>query len=268
MALALGAALFSLTRTSREQVTYRDRACSSWWSCAGWAWCSSVLRRFSSPGLMGPVDAFFNSMAGFTTTGAATVTPEELSPALLLWRSLSQWIGGIGIIVLFVAIAPLAGFGATQLYTAEAATPVQERVTPRIRDTVKVLAFVYGGLTLGGVVVLHLAGMGTFDAVNYALSTVSTGGFSTDSELRGSLRLLGHRAGDHGGDGAGRHELRHLLHGGQARTGARRRQRRARHLPRGDPREHHLDNRRSLRLRLPATRWPWPSAKPSSRARA
>ena len=86
--------------------------------------------------------------------------------------------------------------------------------------------------------------------------------------LRGSLRLLGRRAGDHGGDGAGRHELRHLLHGGQARTGARRRQRRARHLPRGDPREHHVDNRRSSRLRLPAARWPWPSAKPSSRAQA
>src|SRR5918993_4940349 len=129
-----------------------------------------------------PAAAIFNSMAGFTTTGAATVTPEELTPALLLWRSLSQWIGGIGIIVLFVAIAPLAGFGSTQLYTAEAATPVQERITPRIRDTVKVLAFVYGGLTLGGVVVLHLAGMATFEAVNYALSTVSTGGFSTDSD--------------------------------------------------------------------------------------
>src|SRR5215217_9499920 len=104
---------------------------------------------FMLSGLMGPVDAFFNSMAGFTTTGAATVTPEVLPPALLLWRSLSQWIGGIGIIVLFVAIAPQAGFGATQLYTAEAATPLQERITPRIRDTVKVLALVYGGLTLG-----------------------------------------------------------------------------------------------------------------------
>ena len=136
---------------------------------------------FLLSGLMGPVDAFFNSMAGFTTTGAATVTPEVLSPALLLWRSLSQWIGGIGIIVLFVAIAPQAGFGATQLYTAEAATPLQERIAPRIRDTVKVLAFVYGGLTVGGVIVLHLAGMGTFDAVNYAFSTVSTGGFATDS---------------------------------------------------------------------------------------
>src|SRR5215204_4451177 len=120
-------------------------------------------------------------MAGFTTTGAATVTPEEVPPALLLWRSLSQWIGGIGIMVLLLAIARRAGFGATQLYTAVASTPVQELITPRIRDTVKALAFVYGGLTLGGVVVLHLVGMGTFDAVNYAFSTVSTGGFSTDS---------------------------------------------------------------------------------------
>ena len=94
---------------------------------------------------------------------------------------------GIGIIVLFVAIASLAGFGATQLYTAEAATLVQERITPRIRETVKVLALVYGGLTLGGVVVLHLAGMGTFDALNYALTTVSTGGYSTHSDSVGAF---------------------------------------------------------------------------------
>jgi trk system potassium uptake protein TrkH len=148
-------------------------------------WLAVVLvgtAPFMLSGLMGPVDSFFNSMAGFTTTGAATLTPEHLPSALILWRSLSQWIGGIGIIVLFVAIAPQAGFGATQMYTAEAATPLQERIAPRIRDTVKVLALVYGGLTLGGVIVLHLAGMGTFDAFNYAFSTVSTGGFATDAD--------------------------------------------------------------------------------------
>ena len=179
--LALGTVLYLSTRgrprgyVSRQSLFLMVVVC----------WMGVVLvgsLPFVLSGFMGPVDAIFNSTAGFTTTGAATVAPEELSPALLLWRSLSQWIGGIGIIVLFVAIAPLAGFGATQLYTAEAATPVQERITPRIRDTVKVLALVYGGLTLGGVVVLHLAGMKTFDAVNYALSTVSTGGFSTDSD--------------------------------------------------------------------------------------
>jgi len=178
--LTLGAVLYYPTR--RQPRSYVSR--QSMFLMVVVCWIGVVLvgaLPFMLSGLMGPVDAFFNSMAGFTTTGAATLTPEELSPALLLWRSLSQWIGGIGIIVLFVAIAPLAGFGATQLYSAEAATPVQERITPRIRDTVKVLAFVYGGLTLGGVV-LHLVGMGTFDAVNYAFSTVSTGGFSTDSD--------------------------------------------------------------------------------------
>jgi trk system potassium uptake protein TrkH len=179
--LAVGAALYHPTR--RQPRSYVSR--QSIFLMVVVCWLGVVLvgtLPFMLSGLLGPVDAFFNSMAGFTTTGAATVTPEELSPSLLLWRSLSQWIGGIGIIVLFVAIAPQAGFGATQLYSAEAATPVQERITPRIRDTVKVLAFVYGGLTLGGVVVLHLVGMGTFDAVNHALSTVSTGGFSTDSD--------------------------------------------------------------------------------------
>src|SRR5688500_14402677 len=188
--LALGAVLYYPTRRQPRSYVSRQNMFLMVVVC----WSGVVLvgaLPFILSGLMGPVDAFFNSMAGFTTTGAATATPEELSPALLLWRSLSQWIGGIGIIVLFVAIAPLAGFGATQLYTAEAATPVQERITPRIRDTVKVLAFVYGGLTLAGVVVLHLVGMGVVgtqrlgrgscEPVNYAFSTVSSGGFSTDS---------------------------------------------------------------------------------------
>jgi trk system potassium uptake protein len=180
-ALALGVTLFLSTRArqsgyvSRQSIFLMVVVC---WLGIGLLGATPFLLS----GLMGPVDAFFNSMAGFTTTGVSTVVPEGLSPSLLLWRSVSQWIGGIGIIVLFVAIAPLAGFGATQLYTAEAATPVQERVTPRIRETVKVLAVVYGGLTLGGVLALHLAGMGIFDAVNYALTTVSTGGYAPHSD--------------------------------------------------------------------------------------
>jgi trk system potassium uptake protein TrkH len=180
VALAGGAILYYPTRRRPRGYVSRQSIFSMVVVC----WLGIVFvgtAPFMLAGLMGPVDAFFNSMAGFTTTGAATVTPEKLPSAMLLWRSLSQWIGGIGIIVLFVAIAPQAGFGATQLYTAEAATPLQERIAPRIRDTVKVLALVYGGLTLGGVIVLHLAGMGTFDAINYALSTVSTGGFATES---------------------------------------------------------------------------------------
>lgn len=89
---------------------------------------------------------------------------------------------GVGILVLFVAVAPLVGLGATQLFSAEVANPISERITPRIRETAKVLSYVYGGLMLGGVLALLLAGMGPFDAVNHALTTVSTGGFSTRSD--------------------------------------------------------------------------------------
>src|SRR5919112_6162273 len=100
IALVTGAAFYYLTR--RQPRSYVSR--QSMFLMVVVCWLSVVLvgtLPFVLSGLMGPVDAFFNSMAGFTTTGAATVTPEELPPALLLWRSLSQWIGGIGIIVLF-----------------------------------------------------------------------------------------------------------------------------------------------------------------------
>jgi trk system potassium uptake protein len=103
--LALGALLYYPTR--RQPRSYVSR--QSMFLMVVVCWLGVVLvgaLPFILSGHMGPVDAFFNSMAGFTTTGAATATPEEFSPALLLWRSLSQWIGGIGIIVLFVAIAP------------------------------------------------------------------------------------------------------------------------------------------------------------------
>ena len=179
--LALGAILFFLTRASGVYVSGRDVFLIV---VLGWVGVATVgSLPFVLSGLLGPADAFFDSMAGFTTTGASTVqTPEEVAPSLLLWRSLTQWAGGIGIVVLFVAVAPLVGFGAAQLYSAEVANPMPERVTPRIRDTAKVLAYVYGILTLGIIVALLLAGMGPVDALNHALTTVSTGGYSTRSD--------------------------------------------------------------------------------------
>ena len=178
---ALGGILFFLTRVSGAYVSGRDVFLIV---VLGWMGVAAVgSLPFVLSGLLGPVDAFFDSMAGFTTTGASTVkAPEEVAPSLLLWRSLTQWAGGIGIVVLFVAVAPLVGFGAAQLYSAEVANPMPERVTPRIRDTAKVLAYVYGILTLGIIVALLLAGMGPFDALNHALTTVSTGGYSTRSD--------------------------------------------------------------------------------------
>jgi trk system potassium uptake protein TrkH len=181
-ALTFGAMLFLLTRLSTD--TYISGRDVFLIVVLGWLGVGTVgSLPFVLSGLMGPVNAFFESMAGFTTTGASTVrVPEEVAPSLLLWRSLTQWAGGIGIVLLFVAVAPLVGFGAAQLYSAEVASPMAERLTPRIQDTAKILVYVYGALTLGGIVALLLAGMTPFDAVNHALATVSTGGFSTRSD--------------------------------------------------------------------------------------
>lgn len=188
-ALLGGAGVFFLTRKPNAYISGRDvfLIVVLGWVCV--AAVGSAPYMFS--GLMGPTDAFFESMGGFTTTGASTVrTPEDVASSLLLWRSLTQWSGGIGIVLIFVALAPLVGFGAAQLYSAEVASPVAERLTPRIQDTAKILVYVYGALTLGGVVSLSLAGMGPFDAVNHALTTVSTGGYSTRSESIGAFDSL------------------------------------------------------------------------------
>lgn len=185
-ALTLGVSLFSLTRVPGAYVSGRDVfliVVLGWIEVAGVGSLPFILS-----GLMGPMDAFFEAMAGFTTTGASTIrTLEEVPPSLLLWRSLTQWAGGIGIVVLFVAVAPLVGFGATQLYSTELANPMPERLTPRIRNTAKILAYVYGALTLGGFAALLLAGIGPFDAINHAFTTVSTGGFSTHSDSIGAF---------------------------------------------------------------------------------
>lgn len=184
LAVILGSTAFGLTRAStRASETFVSGRDVFFVVTAGWIGVALVGSvPFVLSGSMGPVDAFFDSMAGFTTTGASVVAPEDLTPSLLLWRSMTQWAGGIGIVVLFVAVAPLVGFGSTQLYTAEAATPVVERLTPRIQDTAKVLTYIYLTLTLGILAALFLAGMGPFDAVNHALTTVSTGGYSTHSD--------------------------------------------------------------------------------------
>lgn len=179
-ALVFGGLLFYLTRSPGSYVAAQDvflMVVIGWFGIA-----SAGSLPYLLSGLMTPVEAFFEAMAGFTTTGASTVMrPEEVAPSLLLWRSMTQWAGGIGIVVLFVAVGPLVGFGAAQLLSAEVANPVPERLTPRIRDTAKSLALVYLGLTFGGIVALSLVGMSLFDAVNHALTTVSTGGYSTHS---------------------------------------------------------------------------------------
>jgi len=125
-------------------------------------------------------NAFFETMSGYTTTGATILNDIEVIPeGILLWRSLTHWIGGMGIIVLAVAILPLLGIGGMQLFAAEAPGPSADKLKPRIADTAKRLWFIYLGYTIAEMILLKVAGMGMFDAANHALSTLSTGGFST-----------------------------------------------------------------------------------------
>ncbi|HSI78667.1 MAG TPA: potassium transporter TrkG [Lunatimonas sp.] len=125
-------------------------------------------------------DAIFETVSGFTTTGATILTDIEAMPAgILLWRSMTQWIGGLGIIVLTVAIFPLLGIGGIELFVAESPGPTSDKLHPRIRETAKRLWFVYVGLTILLIFLYRFEGMSFFDAVNHALTTMATGGFST-----------------------------------------------------------------------------------------
>ncbi|MEN8185808.1 MAG: potassium transporter TrkG [Bacteroidota bacterium] len=125
-------------------------------------------------------NAFFETMSGYTTTGASIMNDIESMPeSILFWRSTTHWIGGMGIIVLAIAILPLLGIGGMQLFSAEAPGPSTDKLHPRITDTAKRLWLIYFSLTLAEAILLKVAGMGVFDAVNHAMCTLSTGGFST-----------------------------------------------------------------------------------------
>ena len=128
-------------------------------------------------------NAFFETLSGFTTTGASILNDiESLPKGILLWRSLTQWMGGMGIIVLAVAILPLLGIGGMQLFVAEAPGLKPDKLQPRITATARRLWIIYVGLTIAEFVLLNLGGMTVFDALNHSLTTMATGGFSTRQE--------------------------------------------------------------------------------------
>ncbi|MBO6518161.1 MAG: TrkH family potassium uptake protein [Bacteroidia bacterium] len=133
---------------------------------------SDIIPGFSS--------ALFETISGYTTTGSTVLNDiEGTHKGILLWRSLTQWIGGMGIIVLTVAILPILGVGGMQLFMAESPGPSASKLHPRITETAKRLWYIYAAITAIEVVALKLAGMTWYDAVNHSLTTVSTGGFST-----------------------------------------------------------------------------------------
>lgn len=125
-------------------------------------------------------NAFFESISGLTTTGASVINDIEVVPkGILFWRSLTQWIGGMGIIVLTVALFPLLGIGGVELFIAEAPGPTSDKIHPRIKETAKRLWFIYVGLTALLTFLLYLCGMNFYDSINHGLTTMATGGFST-----------------------------------------------------------------------------------------
>ncbi|MGL1901424.1 MAG: TrkH family potassium uptake protein [Fibrobacterales bacterium] len=124
--------------------------------------------------------AVFETMSGFTTTGASVLNDiEALDHSLLFWRSFTHWLGGMGIIVLSLAIMPLLGSSGSNIYKAEVTGPTSDKIAPKLQNIAKLLWYVYAGLTILQIIVLYIAGMGWFDATCHAFGTLATGGFST-----------------------------------------------------------------------------------------
>ena len=142
-----------------------------------------LLPYWLSGALTDITDAWYETMAGFTTTGSTVFTDVAAQThSILLWRALTQWIGGMGIIVLSVAILPMFGLGGMQLYSAEVTGVSYEKLSPRIADTAKHMWITYIGLTVVEGLLLWLCGMGKFDAICHSMATISTGGFATHND--------------------------------------------------------------------------------------
>ena len=176
--LGVGTACWSFGSRAREiRVREGFAVVSLGWLCVGLlgglpAWLSGQIPHFT--------DAAFESLSGFTTTGASILTDiESRSHGVLLWRALTHWLGGMGIVLLALAILPLLGVGGMQLFRAEVPGPSADRLTPRISQTAKLLWSVYVLLTALQTIALLLAGLSFFDAVCHAFATMATGGFST-----------------------------------------------------------------------------------------
>lgn len=134
---------------------------------------------FVLDGVLDPVSAFFESMSGLTTTGATVIDDLEVLPKnILFWRSMTHWLGGIGIIVLFVALLPQIAGGAIHLYNAEVSGFSNSRILPKIHTTALTLFGIYFLLTFANFICLMVVGMGAYDAINHAMSAIATGGFS------------------------------------------------------------------------------------------
>ena len=178
--VVLGLSIAAATRRHKRELKPRDGFLLVTLSWVLMSLSAAIPLMIALPGLSF-TDAYFEAVSGLTTTGATVLTGlDTLQPSINLWRHAMHWFGGIGIIVLAVAVLPLLGVGGMALYRAEAPGSVKdEKLTPRITETAKALWFTYMGFTVVAIVALRLAGMGWFDAICHGFSVVALGGFST-----------------------------------------------------------------------------------------
>ena len=180
ISFAVGGVLWGLTRRARRELQARDGFLLVTLAWVMMAAIATVPLLLAIPGLSF-TDAFFETMSGLTTTGATVLVGlEKLPPSINLWRHELNWLGGMGIIVLAVAILPLLGVGGMQLFKAETPGPMKDaKLTARITDTAKALWLVYFVITLACILCLRLVGMNWLDAICHAFAALSLGGFST-----------------------------------------------------------------------------------------
>ncbi|MDP8255374.1 MAG: TrkH family potassium uptake protein [Candidatus Alcyoniella australis] len=179
IAVVLGAVLILPLRSAPKEIAQRDGI-----ALVAFAWVLACLLGalpfYLSGAMTSWTDAVFECASGFTTTGASILTDvETVDHAILFWRALTHWLGGMGIIVLSITILPLLGIGGMQLYRAEVPGPSADKLTPRIAQTAKALWGVYALLTVLEAGLLMLGGMNLFEAICHAFATMATGGFST-----------------------------------------------------------------------------------------
>jgi trk system potassium uptake protein TrkH len=177
LGLLLGGLLLALFLPEQE-LGYKDGFAIVTFSWLGLA-LLGALPYVLSGAIPSFIDAFFESMSGFTTTGSTILSDIEVLPkSLLFWRTMTHWLGGMGIIVLTLAILPLLGIGGMQLFQAEVPGPTKDRLAPRIQDTARILWSVYLLMTLMETGLLMLGGVDFFNAITHSFATLATGGFS------------------------------------------------------------------------------------------
>ena len=177
--MIVGALFILAQRNKRKEISHREgfAIVTLAWTAAG---LFGALPFFLTGTFDSLTDCLFESFSGFTTTGASVMTDiEVVTHGVLFWRSLTHWLGGMGIILFSIAILPLLGVGGMQLYKAEVPGPISEKVQPRVAETAKTLWYVYLLLSAVEFVLLLLGGMGWFDSICHTFGTMATGGFST-----------------------------------------------------------------------------------------